>query len=169
MRNNSTILEAGAQIVVSVADARWSDCAGDVLVTHSLGSCVGVALYDPTVRIAGLLHFQLPSSAADAQRAREKPLMYADTGMKLLLGEMERLGCKRKHMRVKLAGAAEILNNGSLFNIGARNHTAIRKFLWQNGMFITAEDIGGSVPRTVYLHVDDGTVIIKTREQTSEL
>src|SRR5581483_612399 len=115
---------------------RVSNRAQDVLVTYSLGSCVGVAVYEPLAGVAGLLHFQLPSSSLDAGRALERPFMFADTGMRQLLLEMERHGAQCRKMRVKIAGAAEMLDAGGVFNIGARNHAAIRKFLWQHRLFI---------------------------------
>jgi chemotaxis protein CheD len=161
--------EKTVQVVVNVSDARTSDTVEDVLVTYSLGSCIGVALYDPIARLAGLLHYQLPSSSLDPQRARDNPLMFADTGMQRLLGEMEARGAQRRRMKVKLAGAAQMLNDANLFNIGKRNHTAIRKLLWQYGMFIEAEEIGGAIPRTLYLRASDGNVTIRSQQQTREL
>ncbi len=48
------------------------------------------------------------------------------------------------------------------FDIGKRNYLAIRKVLWRNGMFIDAEDVGGSSPRNMYLNIEDGTVSVKS-------
>lgn len=156
-------------IVVAVSDAKVSGNPSSTLATYSLGSCIGVCLYDPVVALAGLLHFQLPTSTLDAQRAKEKPLMFADTGLTLLVAEMERRGAVAKRMRVKLAGGAEMLDDGKTFNIGRRNHTAIRKALWQQGMLIDKEDVGGTSPRTVYLRVADGTLTIKSNSGQSTL
>jgi len=47
-------------IVVGVADMKISKDPDSVLVTHSLGSCIGVAVYDCAVHAGGLLHFMLP-------------------------------------------------------------------------------------------------------------
>ena len=153
-------------IVVNVSDAKLSTDAADVIATYSLGSCIGVSLYDPIQKIGGMLHFQLPTSTLDAKRAQELPTMFADTGMQLLVDEMEKLGAQRKRMKVKIAGAAQMLNDAAMFNIGKRNHAAIRKVLWQYGMFIDAENIGGSAPRNLYLKVVDGEVTLKTQGQT---
>lgn len=149
-------------IVVNVSDARSSGDPGDVIVTYSLGSCIGVCLYDPQVSVAGMLHYQLPTSTMDAARAAERPCMFADTGMAVLLRQMEALGAVKKRMKVKLAGGAAMLNDAGTFNIGKRNHAAIRKILWQHGMFIESEDVGGGQPRTLYLNVADGGLTIKT-------
>src|SRR5258706_7456537 len=149
-------------ITINVSDARSSSDPGDVLVTYSLGSCIGVCLYDPQARVAGLLHYQLPTSTLDAARAKERPAMFADTGMALLLAQMEALGAQKRRMKVKLAGGAGMLNDASSFNIGKRNHVAIRKILWQHGMFVESEDVGGNAPRTGYLAVADGGLAIKS-------
>ncbi len=156
-------------IVVNVSDARVSQDPNDVLVTHSLGSCIGVCMYDPVAHCAGMLHFQLPSSAIDVNRAQANPCMFADTGMATLIKELTALGAQPRRMQVKLAGGAEILDDKGLFCIGKRNHTAIRKILWQRGLLLSAENVGGSEPRTVYLHVADGTTIVKSRGESASL
>lgn len=156
-------------IVVNVSDARVSRDAADVLVTYSLGSCIAVTLYDPIIRCAGMLHYQLPTSTLDAGRAQANPCMFADTGMTTLLNELTALGAEPRRLQVKLAGGAEILQDAGLFSIGKRNHTAIRKILWQRGLFLTGEKVGGSEPRTLYLHVADGTTIVKSRGLTANL
>jgi chemotaxis protein CheD len=155
------VREDAVQIVVGVSDARASADRGDSLVTYSLGSCIGVALYDEQAGVGGLLHYQLPSSSDDPERAREKPMMYADTGMAFLLAQMKELGASPRRMKVRLAGAAQMLNDSTFFDIGRRNHAAIRKIFWQHGVFIDAEHVGGSVPRTMRLDIADGSVTIK--------
>jgi len=156
-------------IVVNVSDARVSQDTADVLVTYSLGSCIAVAAYDPIAQCAGLLHYQLPTSTLDAGRAQANPCMFADTGMTTLLRDLAALGAQPRRLQVKLAGGAEILNDSGLFSIGKRNHTAIRKILWQKGLLLSGEQCGGKEPRTVYLSVADGSAIIKSRGTTSNL
>jgi chemotaxis protein CheD len=156
-------------IVVNVSDARVSQEAQDVLVTYALGSCIAVSVYDPVARCAGLLHYQLPTSSLDANRAQTNPCMFADTGLAFLLEEMTALGASPRRLQVKLAGGAEILDDKGVFSIGKRNHTAIRKILWQRGLLLKAERVGGSEPRTLYLHVGDGTTLIKSRGESAAI
>jgi chemotaxis protein CheD len=156
-------------VMVGIAEAVMSRRAADVLIAHSLGSCIGVALYDAPMKLGGLLHFQLPTSGADAERGRERPFMFADTGISRLLQRMEALGGERRRMRVDIAGGAKMWNDHGLFDIGRRNHAAIRKVLWQLGMFIKAEHIGGSAPRTMQLKIFDGTVTVKCNNQVITL
>jgi chemotaxis protein CheD len=112
-----------------------------------------------------LLHYQLPTASADPQRASEKPLMYADSGMKILMELMARNGAEKRRMQVHLAGGANMLNDRGLFDIGRRNHASIRKILWQNGMLINAEHVGGTAPRNMEISVSDGAVVIKCNSE----
>lgn len=148
-------------IVVNVSDARASAEPSAVIGTYSLGSCIGVSVYDSAARVGGMLHFQLPS-APDKARAAENPLMFGDTGFERLLQQVQALGAQKKRLKVKLAGAAQILDDGGFFNIGKRNHAAIRKVLWRHGLFVDAEDVGGDAPRNFYLAIADGQVTVKT-------
>ncbi len=150
------------RITVDISDAKVSANPENVLTTYSLGSCIGVCLYDPKVKIGGMLHFQLPDSKMDAQRAGAKPLMFADTGMKLLIDKLISLGADKKRMQVKIAGGAAMDIGPKGFDIGKRNYLAIRKVLWKQGMFIDGEDVGGSSPRNMYLNIESGAVTVRS-------
>ena len=150
------------QITVHVSDAKVSRDPSDVIITHSLGSCIGVCLYDAAVRVGGMLHYQLPDSKLNADRARKNPFMFADTGFMLLVKKLEALGANRKRLNVKIAGGAAMDAGPKGFDIGKRNCLAIRKLLWKCGMFLNAEEVGGVSPRNLYLSISDGTVIMKS-------
>jgi chemotaxis protein CheD len=151
-----------SRVIVNVSDGRVSNDPTDVIATYSLGSCIGVCLYDPVVHVGGMLHYQLPSSMMDAKRAQENPMMFADTGMNILMREMLALGASKKRMQVKIAGGAAMDNGPKGFDIGKRNHLAIKKILWQNSMFLDAEDIGGTSARNLYMNVASGVVTVRT-------
>ncbi len=157
------------KLIVDISDARVSADTNDELVTYSLGSCIGAALYDPVTKIGGMLHCQLPNARGDREKAQKRPFMFADSGMDLLLKKMIRLGAVKKRLKVKLAGGAQMMNDAKVFQIGKRNYAAIRQYLWKNGMFIDAEDVGGGAPRNMQLTVTDGNVVIKTRGQSKNL
>jgi chemotaxis protein CheD len=149
------------KVIIGISDANVSNNPQDVLETLSLGSCIGVCLYDPTTTIGGMLHYQLPSSTMNPGRAKQNPLMFADTGMMFLIDRILTMGAKEKQLQVKIAGGAAMDTGPEGFDIGKRNYLAIKKVLWQHRMFIKAEDIGGSSPRNMYLDIADGTVKIK--------
>lgn len=148
-------------VTVGVSDAKVSSNPEAVLATYSLGSCIGVTVYDPVARAGGMLHFQLPTSDIDKSKAEAQPMMFGDTGLARLLEKLSALGVNEKRSQIVLAGGAQILNDSNLFNIGRRNHTAIRKLLWQRGLMIAREEVGGDGPRNMYLRIQDGSVLIK--------
>ncbi len=152
------------RIVVDVSDAKVSTDPGEVLATYSLGSCIGLCLYEPKARVGGLLHFQLPDSKRDPQRAGDRPFMYADTGTTLLMNELLRLGANKRLIHTKIAGGASMPTGPKGFDIGKQNYLAIRKIFWQMGMLIEAEDVGGSWPRNVYMDIDNGFVTVRGNE-----
>jgi len=148
--------------VVGISEMYISRDAGDVIVTYSLGSCVGVSLYDPVVRAGGVVHCMLPLSKIDPQKAGVKPCMFTDTGVTTLLQEMFNLGATRNNLVVKIAGAASLLDEKGLFKIGERNYTVLRKVLWKNNLLIAAEDVQGTASRTLTLYMKDGRTTIKS-------
>jgi chemotaxis protein CheD len=154
-------------ITVSVADAKIATIPDSVLVTYALGSCIGVALYDPVEKIGGLLHFQLPYLQQQDDHSHGNPFKYADSGFESLLEKLLSLGANKKSLVVKIAGGAKILASKSdSFDIGKNNHIAIRKILWKKGMMIRSQDIGGNIPRTMYFDLSDGKVTIKSHGKT---
>jgi chemotaxis protein CheD len=148
-------------LVVGVSDMKISSDVESVLVTYSLGSCIGIAVYDPVARVGGILHFMLPDSSIDPVKADRNPYMFADTGIPRLFKAAYQLGAKKQRMKIIVAGGAQILDQKGFFNIGKRNHLAVRKMFWKNNVMIDYEDIGGNVNRTVRMAVGSGKVWLK--------
>lgn len=157
------------QIIVDIADAKVSNDTGSVLVTYSLGSCLGVAIYDPEAQVGGLIHCMLPLSSVDKAKAEQRPFMFVDSGMNRFLKNLFDLGLTRKNAIVKVAGCSRILDKNSLFRIGERNHAVLRKVLWKNGLMIKGEDVGGDVSRTVRLDMATGCCTVRTGGVEKEL
>jgi chemotaxis protein CheD len=144
------------QIIVGISDCHISDNPQSVLATHALGSCIAVVIHDPVAAVGGMLHFMLPESSLDREKAQQNPFMFADTGIPLLFrGTFER-GADRKRLVVQLAGGAQMMDEAGVFNIGKRNYLAAKKLLWKNGFMTKAEAVGGTVSRTVRLEVGSG-------------
>ncbi|MCP4291409.1 MAG: chemotaxis protein CheD [bacterium] len=141
----------------------------DVIVTYSLGSCVGLTLYDPIACIGGMIHCMLPMSKIDREKAKIKPFMFVDTGVASMLGEMYAMGAQRQNIIAKVAGAGSPLGREETFRIGQRNYTILRKFLWKNNILIEKEDVGGSKARTLYLYLKDGRTTVKSEGTEVEL
>ena len=149
-------------LVVGVADMKVSNDPEVVLVTYSLGSCIGVGIYDPIVKVGGLLHYMLPDSSLDEKKAQKNPFMFGDTGIPLLFKETYKYGAKKNRVKVIVVGGAQILDQNGLFNIGKRNYTLLRKMFWKNNVMTSYEDIGGTINRTLKLEVREGGAWLKT-------
>ena len=151
--------------VVGVSDLKVSSNIDEVIITYALGSCLGVAMYDPILKTGGLLHVMLPLAKADTQKAKVKPAMYVDSGLNLLLNELYNLGAKKKNIEISVAGGASMgkRDKEDYFKIGKRNFTVLRKLLWKNGFMITNKDVGGNKARTMSLYLADGKVLINKK------
>lgn len=148
--------------VVGVADMIASNDAGGELVTYSLGSCLGVAIYDPVVKVGGLLHLMLPSSSIDPAKARQSPYMFVDTGVPRLFHTVYGLGGEKHRLVVKVAGGALFLDAARRFNIGERNLAALEETLEANRHEIHSRDVGGTNSRTLRFDLATGSVSVTT-------
>lgn len=129
-----------------------------VLVTSGLGSCVAVGLSDGS-SAAGMLHVMLPAANG---RPVENPAKYADTGVELLLTELEAIGVQRSDLSAKIAGGSEMIAFDSQNrSIGECNVQAVRRALAAHDVPIDGEDVGGDEGRTVELTVD-GTLLVRS-------
>jgi chemotaxis protein CheD len=155
--------------VVGISEMKASDRPDDILITYSLGSCIGLALYEPRLRIGGLIHCMLPLSTLDPERAIERPCMFTDTGVLLLIRAMLDMGAKAENLVAKVAGAASLLDNSGNFSIGARNQVILRTLLRKNQIAITAEETGGNKARTMSLHLDSGMTLLRSGGVEHEL
>lgn len=153
-------------IVVGISDLRCSADKEASIVTYALGSCIGVGAFDPVSGVGGLLHFLLPDSRQDPERAIAQPARYPDTGIPLLIRSMERLGADRRRMRLRLAGGAQILDDSAQLAVGKRNYMAARKLLWQMSVLVEMEAVGGSVSRNLGINLGTGEFWVQTRAAT---
>ncbi|QTA85266.1 chemotaxis protein CheD [Desulfonema magnum] len=142
---------------------------GDLLVTHALGSCLGLMIYDPAVQVGGLLHAMLPLSKINPQKAEANPFMFVDTGVPKLFKEVYDMGGQKARLVVKAAGCGQPLGNNEMFKIGERNYTVLKKLLWKNSVLLESEDVGGTASRTVHFNISTGQVIISSAGLKREL
>ena len=150
--------------VVGVADMVVSRGKEDLIITHALGSCLGITIHDPVANVGGLLHVMLPDSRIDSNRATETPHMFVDTGVPRLFRECYALGAVKERLEVKVAGGACVSGDADndFFQIGKRNFLTLRKLLWKNGVLLKAHDVGGSVSRTMSIEISTGAVAVKS-------
>ena len=155
--------------IVDVADLVVSNQRSDVLVTYALGSCLGVAAYDRVAGVGGLLHCQLPAAPRGGGAADVNPAQFVDTGVIALMSQCFALGAEKSRLAIAVAGGADVMRDLANFKIAHRNHAVLRKILWKNNLLITAEDVGGTHPRTMSIDLCDGAVRLQSGTRRWEL
>ena len=152
----------GDIIKVGMADLKVAATTDDVLITLGLGSCIGIALYDPSIKLGGLAHIMLPDSTKIKNNTNIAK--FADTGIDELIRLMVAKGANKSRLVAKIAGGAkmfEVSSSTSIGNVGENNAIASRDRLKYHGIRLLAEDTGLNYGRTVELHCDNGSYVIK--------
>ena len=157
------------KVVVGIAEMAVSNNQNVTLTTYSLGSCLGIAIYDPVVKAGGLLHIMLPDSTIDPAKAAKQPSMFVDTGVPALFRAAYQLRAEKHRMIISIAGGAQIMDAGGFFNIGSRNFDALTRLFAEHGLKIQAEQVGGLVNRTMHLNLATGEVRLKISGQPQEV
>lgn len=153
------------QHIVKVGMADLNVIRGQGLIrTTGLGSCVGVTLFDPMLKVAGLAHVMLPSS----EIAREGALnlaKYADTALPELVRRLSELGVTKSRLIAKMAGGSQMFTfagKGDSMRIGPRNVESCKVMLSELGIPLVAEDTGGNYGRTIELDCETGILFIRS-------
>ena len=135
----------------------------DGVTTLGLGSCVGIAIRDPSTKIGGLAHIMLPDSTSI--RNNSNIPKFADTGIDELVKQLIKAGASRSRLVAKIAGGAQMFafqNKSDLVRVGERNVEAVRRKLQQLRIPILASDTGKNYGRTVIFYPETGDFVIKS-------
>lgn len=149
------------ELKVGIGDMKLTRGDGRI-ITYALGSCIGIAFYDPGLHLGALLHIMLPvmNNPADPNIFK-----YADTGIRETIRKLTAFGMLKRRTVAKIAGGAkmfEISGNADFGNIGQRNAQSVKQILKEEGIPIISEDTGGTYARTMVLDVMNGDVTIRT-------
>lgn len=156
--------------VVGVAEMAISSDPGDVLITHALGSCLGIAAHDMEAGVGGLLHVMMPLSKINPEKAEGNPFFFVDTGVPRFLDELFDRGARKQRLAVFVAGGASVSRSeADRFAIGKRNFVVFKKLLWKNGILIAAQDVGGAKARTMCIEIASGRVMLSSGSEHREL
>ncbi|MEZ3435884.1 MAG: chemotaxis protein CheD [Lachnospiraceae bacterium] len=148
------------KISVGIADMKIARQEGE-LITYALGSCIGVAFYDPMIKLGALLHIMLP----EKNQADSNVFKYADSGIRETLRKLYAFGATKGRLVIKIAGGAkmfEMKGPGGLGNIGERNAQNVKRVLMMEGLRVVSEDTGANYARTMLLNVETGGVYIRS-------
>ena len=136
----------------------------DILVAYGLGSCLGISMVDPTIRLGGLLHAVLPQWSSGMEPANPASSKYVDSGIERLLAAMIKEGANKHRLIIRIAGGANMLTSPGLknsFEIGTRNIESARVTFNRLNLTLKAEDVGGNTGRTVRYYVADTRLTVR--------
>lgn len=155
------------RIIVNTADFVIGR-SPQILVTLGIGSCVAVCLYEKTSKIGALLHIMLPIYLEELAggRGQFNPLRFADTALGLAVVELEKLGVVKERLSAKLVGGAQMFVAFSkTHDVGAKNVEQTERILNVLGIAIAAEEVKGTIGRSVEFDLGTGLVKIFTKAQ----
>lgn len=145
------------------------------LMATVLGSCIAVCLGDPIRRVFGMNHFMLPAGrtlpgtpTGDPKLFYSEDLRYGTTAMELLIGDLQKAGAERKHMRAKIFGGAHVLQARGI-DIGRKNIDFIRSYLTHEGIPLDSEDVGGDFGRKIFYLSAENRVLRKKIQHADTL
>ena len=147
-------------INVSMADLKVAETP-DILQT-TLGSCIGIAIYDRGNNIGGLAHIMLPvNNNGDTNKAK-----YADSAISELLRKLTSKGVDKCELIAKIAGGAKMFDTNKkishFMEIGLRNEEAVREGLKREGVRLIAADTGNNYGRNIQFEIATGRITIKS-------
>ena len=138
--------------------------SGEVLYTV-VGSCIAACIYDLPRTIGGMNHFMLPGLVHPDDMLTSDLGRYGMFAMELLIGELVKLGAKRKDLQAKLFGGGHVLKfRQGDGDITASNIQFARKYLELEGIPVVNEDLGGIKARKVLFFSSTSRVLMKRLE-----
>ncbi|MGB2831596.1 MAG: chemoreceptor glutamine deamidase CheD [Methylotenera sp.] len=134
----------------------------DMVIVTVLGSCVSACIRDSMTGIGGMNHFMLPdSAAADRDSPVSESMRYGTYAMEVLINQLLRNGARRENLEAKIFGGGNVLKSFTTMNVGDRNALFVRKFLKEERIRVTGEDLLDIYPRKVYYFPKTGKVLVK--------
>jgi chemotaxis protein CheD len=147
------------ETMVRMGELAASAVQGDVLVSLGLGSCIGLALVDRRLGVAGLAHVVLPSSGGHAAPGSYK---FADRAVPELIERVVAAGGRRPMLDAVLVGGASMFTvSSATLEVGQRNEAAVREQLAHARISVIAAETGGDKGRTIRVHVGPQRVTVR--------
>jgi chemotaxis protein CheD len=137
-----------------------------MVIVTVLGSCVSACIRDTVTGIGGMNHFMLPDGAkSDKDNPVSESMRYGTYAMEVLINQLLRNGAKRENLEAKIFGGGNVLRSFTTNNVGDRNASFVKKYLKEEGIRVTGEDLLDIYPRKVYFFPKTGKVLVKKLKQ----
>ncbi len=145
-------------IVANIADMAISKRKGDIVVTYSLGSCLGLSLYDNQSGVGGILHSMLPDHSIVPDDTNS--YKFVNSGIVLFLSLLTKTGAHLSNIVADIAGCSHIMDDAGIFRIGERNLRMADATLSKFSIQMRSKNVGGTKSRTMYLDISTGKLTI---------
>lgn len=122
-----------------------------------LGSCIGVVLYHPRLRVGALGHVVLPDSSGRTGSGAK----FADQAVPAMVEELERQGANRAGLVARIAGGASMFGTPGPMQVGLANAEAVTRALGALGIRLRAQDVGGAKGRRASFDPATGVVVVE--------
>jgi chemotaxis protein CheD len=153
--------------VVGIGEYAISNELEDEIITHALGSCVALIIYNPKTKQTALAHIVLPkfNRKDELPYLKDKPAYYADIIVPKLMDYFLCNCClQNKYLQIQLVGGADSLNKNDVFHVGSKNIEMVYNILKNYSQMPIKMDVGGNFSRTVKVNVKDGSVVVKSNK-----
>ena len=138
----------------------------NMLIVTVLGSCVSACIRDSVSGIGGMNHFMLPDGAkSDKDNPVSESMRYGTYAMEVLINQLLRNGARRENLEAKIFGGGNVLKSFTTNMVGDRNAAFVKKYLKEEGIRVTGEDLMDIYPRKVYFFPKTGKVLVKKLKQ----
>ena len=129
-------------------------------VSTVLGSCVSVAMFDPSSQIGGLNHFLLPQGPEHSVPSPR----FGNVAVRFLIESMLAAGANRNRLQAKLFGGASMLSafRTTSGHLGEKNVAMARAILQAERVPVVAEDVDGQRGRKLIFHTHDGSAWVRS-------
>ncbi len=166
---SSAAKQPSKRLVVGVGDMSVSEGSEMILSTFALGSCVGIVLFDAQKKIGGLLHVMLPTSSIAAEKSRDQPGLFADTGVEKFVSMFKSMNTDLSRTKCVIAGGASVMSSNDAFKIGQKNADAVSAKLQELEVRVDHALLGGFTNRSLHLDLNTGKLTISLPTEKKEI
>jgi len=163
-RKRLTFLNVGDIAFLNNDDAAWT----------ILGSCVCICLHSKRKKISAICHAQLPvrkenslpcfehcTVSCNRGRRCENANKYINLAIPFMLDYLKRKGIKNNELVAFITGGASIIPSNKIETVGVLNVKTTREILYNLGIQIVFENIGGTTCRKVLFDNDTGFIKVE--------
>lgn len=151
--------ELGSGIDIFLHPGEWYFGDRHTRIQTTLGSCIAVTVWHPSLKLGGMCHYMLPGRVDDGEDLNAR---FGDDALQLLVSEIRQHDTRAGDYEAKLFGGASMFDvgpNGS--SVARRNAEAAEHLMVRHGLHVVARSLGGVGYRQLFFNIADGDVWLR--------